>query len=315
MDVERIFVTLFFYRLLRSEFKMAYRHKRRQFREDPEAQPDVVEQESPNGESPPSIPPVIEHPSVVETELSVDVPSVPEKEEVEVVEKKAKRKRKAKAESADGADGVSEAAPASKKSKKDQLLNEYMMNELPALRKEMKLQKKEQPAFKIREYGEYFKAGSKFTPTYCLRLFNFLGKNSVVCTQYGVFDKNRHMIKTDAGFNHVTFLISSLGDAINPEESEFMMHRYGKEWFKIPTKDASRVETAVRFGEGHKFKVVLTGVYEDSFFGKDGEEVFTINPILRYEAFRAPPPKVKKEKKSPEVVSEPIVDQSIAEIL
>jgi len=142
-------VTLFFYRLLRSEFKMAYRHKRRQFREDPEAQPDVVEQESPNGESPPSIPPVIEHPSVVETELSVDVPSVPEKEEVEVVEKKAKRKRKAKAESADGADGVSEAAPASKKSKKDQLLNEYMMNELPALRKEMKLKRKNNLLLKL----------------------------------------------------------------------------------------------------------------------------------------------------------------------
>lgn len=180
-------------------------------------------------------------------------------------------------------------AKAKGKSRKEKALEDFMLSQLPALKKEVKLKKKDQSVFNVRDYPQYFKIGGDFVPTYCLSLFNFLGKNEIVCTQYGVFEGFKHLVKTVEGFNHANFIITSVGpDVLTPEEAEHMMKRFGREWFKIPAKDAPRVSSAFRFGDGHQFKVILTGIYEDSFFGEDGEEIRTANPVLRYEPFRAP---------------------------
>jgi hypothetical protein len=255
-------------------------------------------------------------PSVpIEVECASNVPG-PVEEKKEVVEEKVKRKRKAKTEAApSSSDGTQPPAPPTKKSRKDKLLDDFLMTQLPALQKDVKLKKKDQVAFHIRDYADYFKAGSEWTPTYCLALFNFLGKNEILCDRYGVFEGGRHSIHTVDGFTHANIIQSSVGDMLSPEETTFMMNRYGKEWFKIPAKDAPHVSTAYRFGDGHQFKVIIFGIEEGSFFGKDGKEILSLTPKLRYEAYKAPPEKVKKPKKAPEPVSEPPVDQSLSEIL
>jgi len=264
----------------------------------------------PIGPTPRFVPNEYPLPDPVETEHHDGVPDVPEKKEEP--EKKPKRKRKSKADAdAPKEPGVEvSSAPPAKKSRKEQILEDFMITQLPALRKEIKLKKKEQAAFNVRDYPQYFKSGGDFTPTYCLSLFGFLGKNEIVCTQYGAFDGNRHMVKTTDGFNHVSLIIASLGasDTLSPEEMEHMMKRFGREWFKIPAKDAPRVSSAYRFGDGHHFKVVLTGIYEDSFFGENGVEIKTANPVLRYEPVRAAAPKQKKE-----AVPKPVETEVVAE--
>ena len=302
---------------------MAYRHKRRNQKQEDEpkeesflverevSQPDPVsveKVESMEDQAPDAS-------LLVKVECPANVPEPAEKEE-EVVEKKVKRKRKAKAEAPlvnpDGSEVVAPQPPV-KKSRKEQLLDDFMITQLPALRKETKLRKKEQVSFNIREYSEYFKPGSEWTPTYCLGLFNFLGKNEILCEQYGVFEKSKHMVKTSDGFNHASIIQTSVGELLTPDEINHMMSCFGRSWFKIPASDAPNVSTAYRLGAGHQFKVILTGIYEGSFYGKDGEEVHTINPKLRYEPYRAPPEKVKKEKKSVEPVIAPTVDQPVPE--
>lgn len=294
---------------------MSFRHKRRAAKHETNSEEPTTEQTEPEVLEPEVPSTIVPYDKFVELASSVvESDPLPEKEKEEVIEKKTKRKRKAKVEVVDASDGISTpTAPPPKKSKKDQLVEDFMITQLPALRKEIKLRKKEQSTFNIRDYPDYFKAGSEYTPTYCLSLFNFLGKNEIVCSQYGCFDKSRHMVKTNEGFTHASLIISSLGDTISPEESEHMISRFGREWFKIPAKDSSRASTAFRFGEGHQFKVVLTGIYNDSFFADKGEEILTVNPILRYEPLRAPSQKVKKEKKSQEDKSEPVVDQPAVE--
>jgi len=263
---------------------------------------------SPENKPCPSVP--------VEVECASNVPETVE-EKKEVVEEKVKRKRKAKAEEApSSSDGAPAPAPPTKKSRKDKLLDDFLITQLPALQKDVKLKKKDQVAFHIRDYADYFKPGSEWTPTYCLALFNFLGRNEILCDRYGVFEGGRHSVHTVDGFTHANIIQSSVGDMLSPEETTFMMQRYGKEWFKIPPKDAPHVSTAYRFGDGHQFKVIIYGIEEGSFFGKNGEEILSLYPKLRYEAYKAPPEKVKKPKKAPEPVSEPPpVDQSLAEIL
>lgn len=220
-----------------------------------------------------------------------------EKEEGEEIIKKPKKVRKAIAST----EKKEESVP-SKKTKKDLLLEDFMLIQLPALRKEVKLRKKVQANFNVRGHPQYFKTGGEFTPTYCLSLFHFLGKNEILCSQYGLFDSSRHMIKTSDGFNHCNLIIASVGDdTLSPEEAEHMMKRFGREWFKIPAKDASKVQSAFRFGDGHQFKIILTGIYEDSFFGEEGEEIKTANPVLRYEPYRAPTPKVSSSSSSSDV--------------
>lgn len=246
--------------------------------------------------------PPIEFEENDEQELE-DTPKSPEETSAEIEDKNSKKKKTAargssvskKRKSKSAEDGEtsdkpssppSTLQPPSKKSKKDKVLADFLTSQLPALRKEMKVKRASQTGFNIRDYTQYFKPGSDIVPTYCLSLFNFLGKNEVICTQYGAFDGVRHLVKTSDGFNHATLIVSSLGPAedLSSEESDYIMKKFGKEWFKIPAKDAPRVASAYRYGENHQFKVVLTGIYEDSFFDKEtGKEVKTINPILQYE--------------------------------
>ena len=255
-------------------------------------------------------------PSVpIEIERAPPVPETVE-EKKEVVEEKVKRKRKAKTETTSSAsNGTQPAAPPTKKSRKDKILDDFLITQLPALQKDVKLKKKDQPSFHIRDYTDYFKPGSEWTPTYCLALFNFLGKNEILCDRYGVFEGGRHSVHTIDGFTYANIIQSSVGDMLSAEETHFMMNRYGKEWFKIPAKDAPHVTNAYRFGDGHQFKVIIFGIEEGSFFGKDGNEILSLTPKLRYEAYKAPPEKVKKPKKVVEPVSEAPVDQSLNEIL
>lgn len=268
----------------------------------------TAEHPFPIGPTPRFVPNEYPLPDPVETEHHDGVPDVSEKKEEP--EKKPKRKRKSKADAdAPKEPGVEvSSAPPAKKSRKDQILEDFMITQLPALRKEIKLKKKEQSSFNIRDYPQYFKSGGEFLPTYCLALFNFLGKNEIVCTQYGVFQSSRHMVKTVDGFNHANLIISSLGasDSLSSDEIEHMMKRFGREWFKIPAKDAPRVSSAYRYGELHQFKVILTGIYEDSFYDEDGTEVKTANPVLRYEPVRSAPQKPKpKPKPVEETVDQP----------
>jgi hypothetical protein len=242
--------------------------------------------------------------NALEIKCDVGVPNVPK--EKEIIDTKANRKRKASSNSSEGFKGNSKIkdlsietnVPPTKKSKKDQIVDDFVLKMLPALRKEVKIRKKTKSAFNVRDFPQYFKTGSaEWLPTYSLSLFYFLGKNEIVCSQFGVFDGNKHMVKSIEGFNHVSLLISSLGeDIVNADEANLLMRRYGREWFKIPPKDYAKVMTAYRYGDNHQFKVILTGIFEDSFYDKDGKEVKTANPFYRYESVRVPPQKVKKEK-------------------
>ena len=227
--------------------------------------------------------------------------------EVEPPKRKSKKKKE-KIETNSEEESVP--PPPAKKSKKTKQIDDFVMTQLPALKKDMKMMKKEGVNFHIQNYADYFKVGSKWKPTYCLRLFNFLQKNEFVCSSYGLFKGKDHMVKTDEGFNHCSFLSSACKDHLTPDENAFMFRRYGYEWFKIPAKDEEKAKQAMRFGDKHFFKCILVNIYEDSFFDKEtGNEIFTINPVLHYEPYIAPIAKPKKEKKKEEATSSEAVDQ------
>jgi len=218
-------------------------------------------------------------------------------EKKETPSKKAQRKRKADVSGAstDGRD------TAVKKSKKDKMVEDFVLVQLPALKRSMIHQKKQQSSFRIRDYSEYFSPSSGFTPTFLLPLFHFLAKEEITCTRYGQFDQ-RHMVKTDDGFKHVSFLLSHC--TLSEEEGDFLMKKFGKEWYKIPAKDQSRVSVCSRDGERGEFKIELVGIYEGSFRDQEGNIVNTINPMLRYYPVKhpnvvlatTPTPKEKKKK-------------------
>ena len=202
--------------------------------------------------------------------------------------KPAKKSRKRKnMESVDGGDSAAgKPAPKKKKSRNELAVEEFMLHQLPSLRKELKIRKKNQVNFNIRDHDAYFKPGSEFTPTFCLSLFHVLGRNEIVCSRYGKFQGgSRHMVKCDNGFKHVSLLMGHCEFA--PDEAEFIMKKYGREWFKIPSKDETKVTAAQTFGDKGAFKIILTSVYEDCFIDKDGKKVMTINPVLRYEPIKA----------------------------
>lgn len=164
-------------------------------------------------------------------------------------------------------------------------VQQFIDTYLPALRKEMSQQRKREQ-FKLTDYQECFQPNSRVRPTYILPLLHFIGSNSITCTKFGKFD-GKCMIKTTDGFNHCMLLNKfSSANNIKEEELSFIMKRFGKEWHKIPAKDEVRVSMAIRAGHMGQFKITLSGVYEDSFFNNEGEEILTLNPILNYEGIR-----------------------------
>lgn len=175
-------------------------------------------------------------------------------------------------------------------------MEQFLSDVLPNLKKEM-LRKKKEP-FDLAAYNDYFKSDSGYLATFILPLFHFTAKNEVICTRYGNFD-GKHAVKTTAGFDRV-MLISKNSDPeqFTPELEAYCMQRFGREWFKIPSKDSFRAKAAASAGHDGQFKVVLTGVYFDSFISKENTEVETINPILAYEPVRPPPPKKEKVPKA-----------------
>lgn len=196
-------------------------------------------------------------------------------------------------------------SPAKKKVEK--AINQFLSDMLPTLKKEMVKRKKE--PFSWENYQGYFRANSGYLQTYILPLFKFLEKDEIICSRYGLFD-NRHMVKTSAGFDHVMFLSKNCDSETLPADvQQYLRQRFGKEWFKIPSKDSHRAKAAANAGHEGCFKVILTGLFEDSFTDtQTGETVHTINPSLAYEPCRPPPPKKERsapsKKKKKEAVSE-----------
>lgn len=180
------------------------------------------------------------------------------------------------------------------KTRTEKALGQFLSDVLPALKKEMSHRKKEQ--FSWEAYAAYFKPDSKYLATFILPLFKFLEKDSIVCSRYGNFD-NRHMVKTSAGFDRVMLLSRHCDtEELTPDVQQYLSQRYGREWFKIPSKDGFRAKAASASGFEGCFKVSLVGMFEDSFIDKTtGATIYTINPSLMYEPLRPPPP--KKERK------------------
>lgn len=183
-----------------------------------------------------------------------------------------------------------------KKKKKEKAFSQFITDVLPSLKKEM-VRKKKEP-FDWDRYSHYFKPDSGYMPTFILPLFRFLLADEIICDRYGNFD-NKHRVKTAAGHKRVMDL-SEHNDILEltPEMLHYFARRFGVEWFKIPSKDGFRAKSAAAAGHEGQFKIILTGLYEDSFTDSaTGQEVVTINPILMYEPVLPPPP--KKERKAP----------------
>jgi len=190
---------------------------------------------------------------------------------------------------------VKPSSAASAKKRTEKALGQFLSDVLPALKKEMSNRKKE--PFSWENYSAYFKPDSKYLATFILPLFKFLEKDEIICNRYGNFE-NRHMVKTTAGFDRVMLLSRHCDpEDLTPDVQQYLSQRYGREWFKIPAKDGFRAKAAAASGYDGCFKVVLVGLFEDSFVdSQTGETILTINPSLMYEPLRPPPP--KKERKS-----------------
>lgn len=255
-----------------------------------------IPSESPLSESPspPESPPV----PVVPDETSKEEPKTP----------RANKKRKV-ASNPEAEPGLADGA-AAKKTKNEAIIEQFMIDTLPALRKNMKKAKIDHVAFKIQNHGNYFKSNSGFLATFILPLFHFLGKEEIICSRVSDFD-GKKFVKTEAGFHHASFIINHALD-LKDDERDYLMRKYGKEYFKIPSKDYVKAMSACKYGEKGEFKVILTGLYEDSFLNDKAEEIITINPVLRYDPVRPKPEKKKKEKKEKkedEVKGEPVEDE------
>lgn len=207
-----------------------------------------------------------------------------------------KKEAAAAASSSSSSPGVS-STPIAKHNKKmkktEKAIGQFLSDILPNLKKEM-VKKKKEP-FSFAGYEAVLKPDSGFVQTYLLPLFKFLEKDEIICSRYGCFE-NRHMVKTNAGYERV-MILSRWCDSedLTAEVLSFLTQRYGKEWFKIPAKDGFRAKAAASTGFGGCFKVILVGLYEDTFQDKTtGETIHSINPSLIYEPCRAPP--VKKER-------------------
>ncbi len=189
--------------------------------------------------------------------------------------------KRRKAEDTPEDNGAKPASAGPRKTKKEQALEQFMLSTLPALRKNMKHAKALQSSFKIRDHPEYFAANSSFIPTFILPLFHFLSKEEIICTKVADFD-GKKFVKTTAGFTHAAFISNQAVD-LTEEDTQYLMKKYGKEWFKIPSKDFVKASSASKYGTKGEFKVTLIGLYEDSFKNDENEEIFTVNPILRYD--------------------------------
>ena len=191
--------------------------------------------------------------------------------------------------------GVIKPKNATKKKKKEQAFTQFITDVLPSLKKEMIRKKKE--AFDWDDYSKYFRPDSGYVATFMLPLFRFLLTDEIICDRYGNFD-NKHRVKTAVGHKRVMDL-SENSDVLEltPEMIHYFNKRFGVEWFKIPSQDGFRAKAAAAAGYEGQFKVILTGLYEDSFTDNvSGKEVITINPTLMYEPVLPPPP--KKERKA-----------------
>ena len=190
----------------------------------------------------------------------------------------------------------------SKKTKNEALLEQFMIDTLPALRKNMRQAKAIQSSFRIRDHAEFFRPNSPHIATFILPLFHFIGKEEIVCSRLADFN-GKKFVKTEAGFLHASFIVNHALD-LTDEDKEYVLRKYGKDYFKIPSKDYVKASSAAKYGDKGEFKVTLTGIYEDSFLNDEGKEILTINPVLRYDPVRAKSEKKEKKEKKEKPVAE-----------
>lgn len=215
----------------------------------------------------------------------------------EEIKTKSRKRKAATVEKESDEQMVLTPLPEVKIRKTDGIVLNFKQSLLPQLKKEMDSFKKKKEDFNLEAYAAFFAPNSGTVATYILPLFRFLGKNTITCSRYGLFD-TKHCVKTTEGFDRVLVLSNSADPAdFTPDIQAFCAARYGKEWFKIPAKDGYKAKAACSGGHDKMFKVILTGVFFDSFIDSTtNEEVQTINPVLQYEPMAAPPP--KKERKT-----------------
>jgi hypothetical protein len=194
---------------------------------------------------------------------------------------------------------------ASKKNK--DIAGRFIANSLPTLKKELSLRKKE--PFHWSDYAHYFKPGSKYIQTFVLPLFHFLETDEIICSRYGCFD-GKHMVKTTDGFQRVMLLSKyCTPDELDEQTVLYMTKKYGREWFKIPSKDGFRAKSASAAGHEGLFKVRLLGIFEDSFVDQTSlAPVLCINPILSFEPVLAA---VGSSSSSKSTVSDSVVNTQV----
>lgn len=197
-----------------------------------------------------------------------------------------------------GSISKSSSSSAVSKKKADKAIQQFIADVLPALKKEMTKSKKE--PFSWEPFLAYFKPENGFVATYCLPLFKFLEKSEIICSRYGCFE-GKHTVKTDEGFQRVMLLSKHCDTSeLTPDMQQYLLSRYGKDWFKIPSKDGFRAKAAASSGHEGKFKMILTNIFEDSFIeSSTGKVIYTINPVLSFQPLLAPTPKKAKAPKKP----------------
>lgn len=244
-------------------------------------------------------------------EVAVGLLSQADAQDIRVPRKKSKKTvSKDSDENHAAGDDEKETAKADKKIKQgnrkgEAAVKHFIDSVLPALRKEMA--KKKKNVFKLDDHADLFLPNSPIRPAYLLPLFHFLGKNEILCDKFREFD-SKAMVHTKDGFNQCMKINKySTPDVISEHELTEIMKRFGKEWHKIPAKDKVRVAAAIRAGASGEFKIILSGIYYDSFYDDKGEEIKIAVPILNYEGIRAKvvqvelpamPEKPKKQRKS-----------------
>lgn len=192
-------------------------------------------------------------------------------------------------------DAASRPRKSSKARKTEAAVQQFINDILPSLRKEMSQNKKMKSSVNLGDFAMYFHPSSKVRPAYLFPLFHFLNRTEIICTRYGNFNGS-HKVKSADGCAHALLLSQSVD--LTEEENQYIMRRFGRDWHKIPAKDGNIAMNAHRTGHMGQFKITLVGSYEDQFLdSQTGETIYTLNPVLSYEAIKAPAAKSGGEEK------------------
>ena len=178
---------------------------------------------------------------------------------------------------------------------KKEMMDDYVENlkdaYLPSLKKRLNLMSK--VTFTMDNFREWDAAirDPKNILTSLLPLFHFLQQTVILCDGFQQWE--RPNVSTNEGIDRLDQLSSR--EDISDQDHLFLMNSFGKRWWKIPARDINRVKTA--FSITGTVKVHLMKIEKSSFYNNiTGELINCLNPVMRYEPYVAPPPKVRKPK-------------------